>query len=153
MLASEACRCEIYVFFTWQAEQDRDTLLSSSVRISCFRTFSWFPPPLIAPSSSLPPPFTRWLLMSSKVWSWTWTSHKPNDEFPTLTLQIKTVVKYWNLCLPVSCCTNGPAWFGCCWLFPSCVAELSQQGRWPRSELTCTEEELRLYHEKEAHVR
>lgn len=72
VLASEACRCEIYrVSFTWQAEQDRDTLLSSSVRISCFRTFSWFPPPLIPPSSSLPPPFTRWLLMSSKVWSWT----------------------------------------------------------------------------------
>lgn len=33
---SEACELR----FTWQEEQDRDTLLSSSVRISCFRMFS-----------------------------------------------------------------------------------------------------------------
>lgn len=59
---------------TWQEEQDKDTLLSSSVRISSFRWFSWFPPapPTLDPSSSLPPPFTRWLLMVSRVWSWTW---------------------------------------------------------------------------------
>lgn len=57
--------------FTWQEEQDRDTLLSSSVSISSFRMFSWSPPPppRSAPSSSLPPPFTRWLLIVSSVWS------------------------------------------------------------------------------------
>lgn len=62
---------------TWQEEQDKDTRRSSSVSISSLSVFSWFPPrpppPLTTPSSSLPPPlpFTRWLLMWSRVWSWT----------------------------------------------------------------------------------
>lgn len=79
MFVSEARTSDFYILsFTWQAEQDRDTLLSSSVSISSFRVFSWFPPPLATPSSSLPPPFTRWLLMLSRVWSWTWASKYPH---------------------------------------------------------------------------
>lgn len=70
------CFClDLLLSFTWQDEQDKDTRLSSSVRISSFSVFSWFPPfppPRATPSSSLPPPFTRWLLMVSRVWSWTY---------------------------------------------------------------------------------
>lgn len=73
-------RCELWfvhiVSFTWQEEQDSDTLLSSSVRIASLRVVSLSPPPsspppLATPSNSLPPPFTRWLLMLRRVRSWT----------------------------------------------------------------------------------